>query len=74
MKAPTPRFFRRLQRGSLVLAGIAGVILTAPVALPAVVVSVAGYIATAAAVAAVVGQTAVEKEEGIKTKDQRLGN
>ena len=60
MKAPTPQFFRSLQKISLVLAGIAGVILTAPVALPSIVVSVAGYVATAAAVAAAVGQTAVD--------------
>ncbi|WP_026899438.1 hypothetical protein [Daejeonella oryzae] len=63
LKSPTPLFFKSLQKISLVLAGISGVILTTPVALPACLISIAGYVATAGAVAAVVGQAAVKEEE-----------
>ena len=43
-KAPTPKFFRILRNVGLVLLGISGSIVAAPLALPAVIVSVAGYL------------------------------
>ena len=48
-KAPTPKFFRILRSIGLSLLAISGSIMAAPVALPAAVVSVAGYIAVAGA-------------------------
>jgi hypothetical protein len=42
---------------------IAGVILAAPITLPAAVITVAGYVATAGTVAATISQLTVESNE-----------
>lgn len=60
MKAPTPRFFKTLRNIGLVLTAIGGVVATAPVALPALVVSAAGYLAVAGGIVSAVSQTAVK--------------
>jgi uncharacterized transporter YbjL len=60
VSAPTPKFFRILRTIGLALAAVATTIVAAPVALPAIVVQVAGYLAVAGAVAGAVSQTAVE--------------
>lgn len=62
VKSPTPKFFKTLRTIGLVLAGISGSILAAPVALPAVLVTVAGYVAVAGGVISAVSQTAVANE------------
>lgn len=61
-KEPTPRFFKSLRNIGLVLATIYTAIAAAPVALPAVIVKIAGYLAVAGGVASAVSQTAVEGE------------
>jgi hypothetical protein len=58
----SPIFFRKLRTVALLFTGVSTAVLTAPVALPAVVLSVAGYLATAGAVAAAVCQVTVEGE------------
>lgn len=58
--ADTPRFFRKLRTVGLALAAVSGALLAAPVALPAIVVSIAGYLAVAGTVATAVSQVAVE--------------
>jgi uncharacterized membrane protein HdeD (DUF308 family) len=60
VKAPTPKFFKTLRTIGIVLATVGGTILAAPVALPAAIVSVAGYVAVAGGVMTAVSQTAVE--------------
>lgn len=60
--SPTPSFFRKLRNIGLVLAAISGALLTAPVSLPAAVVTVAGYLAVASSVVSAVSQTAMEGE------------
>lgn len=60
--APTPAFFKKLRNIGLAMAAVAGTIIAAPVALPAVVVKVAGYLAVASGVLSAVSQTAVEGE------------
>ena len=62
IKAPTPKFFKKVRNVGLVLAAISGTLLAAPIALPAVVMQVAGYLAVASSVASAVSQTAVEDE------------
>ncbi len=64
-KAPTPKFFKVLRTIGLVIAAIGGTILTAPISLPAVVVSAGGYLAVAGGVMSAVSQVAKEdsKEE-----------
>ena len=58
--SPTPKFFRLLRTIGLALATVSGVILTAPVSLPAIVTTIAGYVAVAGSVATAVSQVTVE--------------
>lgn len=60
VKAPTPKFFKVLRTIGLVLATASVAVLTAPVALPAAALTVAGYIVVAGTVVSAVSQTAVE--------------
>ena len=59
----TPKFFRRLRNAGLTLAAAGAAIMTAPVALPAVLVKLAGYLAVAGAVTSAVSQTAVTNDK-----------
>ncbi len=59
MKQPTPKFFRVLRTLGLALAAASGALLAAPVALPAYVVTLAGYLTVAGSVASAVAQTSV---------------
>jgi hypothetical protein len=62
MQAPTPKFFKVLRAIGLSLVAASGALIAAPIALPAAVVSLAGYLAVAGSVVTAVSQTAVEKE------------
>jgi hypothetical protein len=62
VKRPTPRFFKKIRNIGVALAGVSAAILATPVALPAVLIKVAGYLAVAGAVAGSVSQTAVTNE------------
>jgi len=63
MKKPTPKFFRKLRNVGVSLAAIGGTILAAPVALPVVLLKIAGYLAVAGGVMGTVSQTAVKREK-----------
>ncbi len=63
MKAPTPKFFRVLRNVGLALAAAGGAVITAPIALPVGVVTVAGYLAVAGGVMTAVSQSAVDGEK-----------
>lgn len=69
IKAPTPMFFRKLRNIGIALAAMGGAILTAPVALPALVVTIGGYLTVAGSVIGAVGQATV-KGEGIDEYDE----
>jgi hypothetical protein len=56
--APTPKFFKKVRTVGLVLAAVSASLLAAPVALPAVVLQLAGYLAVAGSVATAVSQVA----------------
>lgn len=62
-KARTPKFFRVLRTIGLALAAAGGTLLAAPVALPAAITTLAGYLTVAGTVAGAVSQVAVEDEE-----------
>lgn len=64
LNAPTPRFFRKLRSIGLILVAAGGVIITSPVSLPALVVTIGGYLTVAGAVVSAVSQATV-KGEGI---------
>jgi hypothetical protein len=59
LSAPTPKFFKKVRNIGLVLAAVSGTLLAAPIALPAIVIQIAGYLAVASSVASAVAQTAV---------------
>jgi hypothetical protein len=68
LKEPTPKFFKKVRNVGLVLAAISAAIIAAPIALPAIVVDIAGYLAVAGGVATAVSQVttaeAKTKEDG----------
>ena len=55
-KAPTPKFFKVLRTVGLALAAVGGTILAAPIALPAIVTTVGGYVAVAGGVLSAASQ------------------
>ncbi|MCK6607730.1 MAG: hypothetical protein L6Q46_05420 [Flavobacterium sp.] len=55
-KAPTPKFFKVLRTVGLALAAVGGTILAAPIALPAIVTTIGGYIAVAGGVLSAASQ------------------
>lgn len=60
-KAPTPKFFKVLRNIGLVLATVGGTILAAPIALPIMVSSAAGYLTVAGGVLTAVSQLTTEQ-------------
>ena len=60
--APTPKFFRILRTIGVVVGLVGASILASPVALPAALVSIGGYLALAGTIVTGVSQTAVGKE------------
>lgn len=61
-KSPTPKFFRVLRSIGLALLALSGSVIAAPVVLPTVVVSVAGYLAVAGGVLSAVSQMTVDDD------------
>lgn len=62
LTAPTPRFFRKLRNFGLIITAVSAAVLTAPVTLPSVVITIAGYLAVAGSVLGAVSQATVESE------------
>jgi hypothetical protein len=60
--SPTPKFFRTLRTIGLSIAAVAGAILTAPVAIPATITTVAAYLAVLGGALSAVAQVTVEGE------------
>ena len=61
-KAPTPKFFKILRTVGLSVVAVGGSLLAAPIALPAALITVAGYLTLAGGIITAVSQTAVENE------------
>ena len=60
--SPTPTFFQKLRSIGLALAAMSAAIIAAPVALPTIVVTIAGYLAVAGTVLSAVSQITVPGE------------
>ena len=60
--APTPGFFQKHRNIGLALASISAAIIASPVALPTIVVTIAGYLAVAGSVLGAVSQMTVPGE------------
>ena len=63
MKKRTPKFFKQMRNAGVILAAVSATIVAAPVALPAVIIKIAGYLAVAGATLGVASQTAVTNEK-----------
>ena len=63
IQEPTPKWFRIVRNIGLALSAVGGVLVAAPVALPAAVVSVGGYLLLGGTIIGAVSQTAVSAEE-----------
>lgn len=63
---PTPKFFKKLIKIGLTIGAVSGAVLAAPITLPALVVTIAGYGLTVGTVTAIVAKTAVENPQDIK--------
>lgn len=61
-KAPTPAFFIKIRNISLALAAIGTSVMAAPVALPAVLLKLAGYLTVAGAVGGTISQVVTTSE------------
>ena len=70
-KAPTPKFFKILRTIGLALLGISGSVMAAPVALPAAVITAAGYIAVAGGVMSAVSQVTVEDSAKTEAEEEK---
>jgi hypothetical protein len=68
-KAKTPKFWKKVQKIAIVAGTIAGIIIAAPVALPAAVITAAGYVVTAGTVAATLSQLTIEDAKKIEDVD-----
>jgi len=66
VQSPTPNFFKKIRNIGLILAAVGGAIITAPVALPAVVVNIAGYLAVAGGIASAISQATTASDDTVK--------
>jgi len=60
--APTPKFWKKMQKLGIALGAIGGTLLTLPVSLPAGIVTLAGYLTAIGATVAAVSQVTVEPQ------------
>ena len=60
--AKTPSFFRKVRTFGLILGLVGAALLAAPIGLPALVVTIGGYLALAGGIITTVAQTAAEGE------------
>ena len=63
MQESTPKFFRILRNIGVTLAAAGAAIIASPVALPAIIIKIAGYLTVAGSVMGIVSQTAVKDEQ-----------
>ena len=63
LKAPTPKFFKILRNIGLGLVAAGGVIIASPIAVPAIIITIGGYLIVAGSVATAISQ-AVTTTEG----------
>ena len=69
-KKQTPSFFRKLRNIGIALAAAGGVIIAAPISLPAIVVTVATYMTVAGTVATAVSQAVVSDQDNDIDEDK----
>ena len=60
--SPTPKFFKALRNVGLTVAAIGTTLIASPIALPAIVVTIAGYLTVAGGVLSAVSQITTNRE------------
>jgi hypothetical protein len=70
----TPKFWKKVQQIAIVAGTVAGVIIAAPVALPAALITAAGYVVTAGTVAATLSQLTIEDAKKTEDVDNAANN
>jgi hypothetical protein len=63
LKSKTPRFYRTLRNVGLGMAAAGAVLVATPISIPAVLVTIGGYLIVAGSVATAVSQTVTEAEK-----------
>lgn len=73
-QAPTPKFFKVIRSVGLIIAAAGAAIVTAPVVLPAAIVTVGGYLTVAGSVLSAISQVTVDdsrkKEDPEEVSDE----
>ncbi|MFD1316184.1 hypothetical protein [Namhaeicola litoreus] len=64
IKKPTPTFFKKLRNIGLTMAAAGGAILTAPISIPTIILTIAGYLTLAGTVVSAISQTVVSDDDG----------
>ncbi|ADY54025.1 hypothetical protein Pedsa_3493 [Pseudopedobacter saltans DSM 12145] len=72
--APTPKWFKIIRNIGITLTAVGGAILTAPIALPATIVTVGGYLILGGTVATAIAQTAMRDDNDEETKPNESFN
>ena len=62
LKATTPKFYRILRNVGLGMAAAGGILVASPIAIPAVLVTIGGYLIVAGSVATAISQTVTTTE------------
>ena len=73
-KRKTPSFFRKLRNIGIALATAGGVIIAAPISLPAAVITIATYLTVAGTVATAVSQAVVSDIESDQEQTENKSN
>lgn len=68
LTAPTPKFFKILRNIGLGLAAAGGVIVASPIAVPALIVTIGGYLIVAGSLATAVSQAVTTNEGAAERK------
>lgn len=72
LSAPTPIFFKKLRTIGLVLAAAGAALIAGPIAVPAVITQLAGYLALAGGVLTAVSQTAVASPDTTSSSQEEV--
>ena len=67
LKATTPKFYKILRNVGLGMAAAGGILVASPIAIPAVLVTIGGYLIVAGSVATAISQTVTTTEGDAST-------
>ncbi len=70
VKSKTPKFFATIRNIGLAVAAIGASILAAPVALPVVIVKIAGYLTVAGGIASAVSQATTAQDDAMNNTNE----